>query len=113
MLEKKRPAFSEKPLPSEAVWIKPSSTKTLLPGSLAILADPRNQSTTLPRRLRQRAVVGRRLRRGGKDWDHRAPAARRQQLGRELCIKAGTMDAGSGEKCRLGGGDTRCRTERA
>ncbi len=47
MLEKKRPAFSEKPWPSEVVWMKASSTETVLSGATAMLAAPRNHGSTL------------------------------------------------------------------
>ena len=47
MPEKKRPAFSVRPLPSEVVCTKASSTDTELSGSSAMLAAPRNHGSML------------------------------------------------------------------
>ena len=40
MDEKKRPAFTVSPLPSDVVWMKASSTDTLLSGRKLMLAEP-------------------------------------------------------------------------
>ena len=50
MPEKKRPALTDKPLPSEVVWTKASSTETVLSGCSEMLATPRSQGSILAAR---------------------------------------------------------------
>jgi hypothetical protein len=45
MPEKKRPALSDSPWPSEVVWTKASSTEAELSGRSAICAAPRSQGS--------------------------------------------------------------------
>ena len=51
MPEKKRPALSVSPLPSEVVWTKASSTDTVLSAPRAMLVCPRSQGSMLADRV--------------------------------------------------------------